>query len=324
MRADDSSPEFSIIITCFFEEQSIDEFHARLSAALETLQRSYEIILVNDGSTDSTLAKLDAIFERDPRVTTVIDLFKNAGQAAAITAGATHARGRAFIFIDSDLQLDPEELPSLVAEYDKGFDVVSGYRRNRQDSLLRRVPSRLANAAMRRVSNADLRDFGCTFWIIDGRLVRAFEIGPFQPIRLPYLIAGAGRCSEVPITHHARRYGRSGWTFAKLLTYYLDSLVAVSPRPFQWLSGVLLLLGACFVLRLVVNFFRPFFFFAAVTNGLLLNAIVLSFLIGVAVSAALGEYVVRSYFMLLRHPAYVIRRVRSRSHGVASVDSCVQ
>jgi hypothetical protein len=95
--------------------------------------------------------------------------------------------------MDSDLQLDPEDLPCLVAERDKGVDVVSGYRRDRQDSLFRTLPSRLANAAMRRVSKTNLRDFGCTFWIIDGRLVRGSKFDAFHPIRLPYLIASAGR-----------------------------------------------------------------------------------------------------------------------------------
>ena len=127
------APEFSAIITCYFEEKSIDEFHARLSRALESLGRTYEILFVNDGSTDKTFEKLEAIFERDPHVAAVLDLFKNSGQAAAMTAGFTHARGRHFIFMDSDLQLDPAELPRLVAKYDEGCDLVSGFRKNRKD-----------------------------------------------------------------------------------------------------------------------------------------------------------------------------------------------
>ena len=130
-------PEFSVLITCYFEERSIEEFHARLSEAMRALGRSYEIIFVNDGSTDRTFEKLSGIFDRDPSVSAILDMFRNAGQLAAITAALCESRGRALLLMDSDLQLAPEEIPLLVAEYDKGFDVVSGARVNRKDSWLR-------------------------------------------------------------------------------------------------------------------------------------------------------------------------------------------
>jgi glycosyltransferase involved in cell wall biosynthesis len=309
------SPDLSVVISCYFEERSIDEFHRRLSATLEKTGRSYEIVYVNDGSGDGTVRALEAIFERDPSVAAVIDLFRNAGQAAALTAGTTYARGERFVFMDSDLQLEPEDLPRLLAAYDDGADIVSGYRAQRRDPLSRRLPSRLANLAMRRVARADMRDFGCTFKVMNGRLVRGFDFGPYKPIRLPYLIAAAGRTREVPVSHHPRPYGRSGWTFSKLFAYWMDSLIGVSERPFQWLSGSLLLLGLAFAARVVVNLVWPFSLLAAVTNGLLLNVVLLSFLVGAGVSAAIGEYVLRSYFILLRHPAYVVRSVRSRQPG---------
>ncbi|HOH31537.1 MAG TPA: glycosyltransferase family 2 protein, partial [Candidatus Hydrogenedentes bacterium] len=174
------APEFSVLISCHFEENSIEEFHGRLSAALEALGRPYEIILVNDGSTDGTWRKLNALFDKDTHIRVILDLFKNAGQQAAVTAGMTEARGRAWVLMDSDLQLDPGELPLLVAEYDKGTDLVSGYRKNRKDSLWRILPSRLANVIMRRASGSTLRDFGCTFKIYNGDLLRAFRFGPYH------------------------------------------------------------------------------------------------------------------------------------------------
>ena len=125
------TPDLSIIVTCYFEEQSIDEFHARLSAAAQSTGCSYEIVMVNDGSTDGTWPKLLSLYESDPHVTTVVNLFRNAGQVAAMTAGINHARGQAFVFMDSDLQLDPEELPMLVATYQEGYDIVSGARKER-------------------------------------------------------------------------------------------------------------------------------------------------------------------------------------------------
>jgi glycosyltransferase involved in cell wall biosynthesis len=135
-------PEISAVITCYFEEVSIEEFHARLSSTLKSTGRAYEIIFVNDGSTDATFDKLKTIFNIDPRVTVIMDLFRNSGQAAAITAGLERARGDIILLMDSDLQLSPEELPLLLTEYDKGADIVTGYRKNRKDSLRRIIPSK--------------------------------------------------------------------------------------------------------------------------------------------------------------------------------------
>ena len=146
------SPEFSVIITCYYEEKSIEEFYTRLSGTLESTGRSYEIVFVNDGSTDKTFDRLQSIFDKDPHVRVIMDLFSNAGQGCAITAGITEARGRHFVFMDSDLQLDPEDFPLLLAEFDKGADIVTGWRKERHDSLSRVIPSKLANVIMRRVS----------------------------------------------------------------------------------------------------------------------------------------------------------------------------
>src|SRR5258708_180771 len=120
--------EFSVLITCYYEENSIDEFYGRLSTTLEKIGRPYEIIFVNDGSRDGTWQKIKTIFSKDCHVHAALDLSKNSGQLAAITAALSESRGPAIVLFDSDLQLRPEELPLLVAEYDKGFDLVTGYR----------------------------------------------------------------------------------------------------------------------------------------------------------------------------------------------------
>ncbi len=307
-----TEPEFSVVITCYFEEQSIDEFHARLRGALESLGRSYEILFVNDGSRDGTLERLEAIQAGDDRVYAVIDLMKNSGQAVAITAGCAHARGRNIVLLDSDLQLDPEELPRLVEEFDRGFDVVSGYREDRQDSPWRTIPSRFANWILRSVSETDLRDFGCTFKILDGRLIRAFQPGPTRPLKPPHVLGAAGRVSQVPVSHHPRPHGRSGWTFSKLFAYNLDNLVSLSQRPFQVLSAASFVVGLLLVLRIVVSLVAPQAFLSTVTNGLLLNAIVLALLVTVTVMCVVGEYVIRSHLILQGHPAYVIRTLNLR------------
>ncbi|MBL7648380.1 MAG: glycosyltransferase family 2 protein [Candidatus Hydrogenedentes bacterium] len=302
-----STPEFSVIITCYFEEKSIDEFYGKLSAALEGLNRSYEIIFVNDGSTDGTFSRLQAIFDRDPKVAAILDLFKNSGQAAAMTAGFLQARGDKFVFIDSDLQLDPGELPLLVAKYDAGFDIVSGCRTDRRDSLGRVLPSKIANMIMRRVSRSEFTDFGCTFKIFDARLILAFEYGPFKPWQPAYVIAQCQRCAEVPITHFPRKYGKSGWTFRKLFDYNMENLVGITTRPFQYLGTACFVLAALFVVRILLGWFLPFSVLAETTNGLILNAVIFGLLLTLAVLCLVGEFIVRNHNMLQRRPAYIVR-----------------
>ncbi|MBW2416626.1 MAG: glycosyltransferase family 2 protein [Deltaproteobacteria bacterium] len=307
-----AQPDFSIITTCYFEEQSIDEFYTRLRKTARSLGRSYEMVMVNDGSTDGTFARLKHFFDTDPNVTTVLDLYRNAGQVNAMTAGLTHARGKALVFIDSDLQLDPEDLPSLVEEFDKGYDIVTGYRKDRRDPLLRRIPSWLANIVMRRVARHSLRDFGCTFKIYDAELVRAFELGPFKPWVTAYIFSRAQSCKELPVAHHARKYGESGWTLRKLVSFYMDHMVGLSERPFQWMSALCLAFAFLFFLRIGFAWAVPINVLPEVTSGMILNAIAFGLLVTLAVLSAVGEYVMRSFLMAQKYPAYVIREIHEK------------
>jgi undecaprenyl-phosphate 4-deoxy-4-formamido-L-arabinose transferase len=304
--------EFSACITCYYEEKSIEEFYRRLSAALESLNRSYEIIFVNDGSRDGTWEKLKAIFARDPRVHAVVDLFKNSGQQAAQTVALNESRGKALVFIDSDLQLAPEELPRLVAEYDRGFDLVTGYRQNRKDSLFRIVPSRLANMIMRRASHSNVRDFGCTFKIFDAAPIRAFQYGPRLVLNMVEVISKIDRIAEVPVTHYPRRYGKSGWTFTKLMKYNMDNVVTLSERPFQVVGLLCLGVTVLMAVRILLYRWMPLPFLPSVTNGLLLNAIMIALLVNVALLSLAGEFVIRSFFQQKGTPLYVVRERVSR------------
>jgi len=301
-----------VIITCYFEENSIEEFYSRLSQTLASSERSYEIIFVNDGSTDKTFEKLKAIYERDPKVTTIVDLFRNVGQLVAMTAGITQARGKHFVFIDSDLQLDVEELPLLVAELDKGFDIVSGYRKDRKDSLMRKLSSKVANLIMRKVSGHNISDFGCTFKIYDGRLIRAFEFGLYKKFQTAYVYSRAKTCKEIPVTHRPRKYGKSGWTFKSLFSFLMDNLVGMSHRPFQWLSLICLFFTGLFSIRVLLACFVPFSILPEVTPGLILNVILLHLLIMLSVLAAIGEYTIRNHSTLQNYPLYIIREIHTK------------
>jgi len=299
--------DFSVIITCYFEEKSIEEFYTRLSSTLRESGVTYEIVFVNDGSTDGTFDKLKMIFEKDPNVTTIIDLLRNSGQLGAMTAGIANARGRHFVFMDSDLQLSPEELPLLLAEFAKGVDIVSGYRKDRKDPLARRVSSKVANLIMRKVSGHNITDFGCTFKIYNGKLIRAFQFGPFRKFQTAYVYSKARTTEEIPVTHKARKYGESGWTFLKLSSFLMDNVVGMSQRPFQLLSLLCLAGAGLFALRVVFAWLKPFSILPEITTGLILNVLIAHLLLTVAILSGIGEYVIRNFTYLQAYPVYIIR-----------------
>lgn len=300
-------PEISALITCYYEEKTIDEFYGKLSAALEKTGRSYEIIFVNDGSTDKTFEHLKAIYDRDPHVHCVMDLFRNAGQTAAVTAAIEAARGDIILSLDSDLQLDPGELPILLAEYDKGNDVVSGYRKDRKDSLLRQWPSVLANKIMRKASGTKFRDFGCTFKLYNAKVIRAFAYGPLNIFNPVTVISKCLRCVEVPVSHAPRKFGKSGWTFRKLWDYQMEQMVMVSEKPFQYLGTIAIILAGLFALRVLAGLVIPGKIMSEVTTGLLLNVLMIVFLVLLGCLCMIGEFSIRSFLSSRRVPKYIVR-----------------
>ena len=306
--------DFSVVISCYFEEKSIDIFYDRLSRTLKSTGRSYEIIFINDGSTDKTFEKLCNIFDADQHVTAVIDLFKNTGQANAKTPGVIIAEGKAMVFLDSDLQLDPEELPLLIEEYDKGYDIVTGYRKARNDSFFRKFPSKFANVIMRKASKTNLKDFGCTFKIYNLRLVQGFNFGPFKPWRSVPVIAQAGRISEIPVSHHARQFGQSGWSLRKLFDYNMENMVHLSERPFQILGVFCLFFAFLFGTRLFLETLFPIQILPRVTTGLLVNILIFGILSIISVLAVIGEFIIRNFIKLENHPSFIIREILTRKY----------
>jgi glycosyltransferase involved in cell wall biosynthesis len=268
----------SAVITCYYEEATIDEFHERLVTALRELGVPFEIIYVNDGSTDRTFAHLESIFER----------------------------------MDSDLQLDPAEIGKLWTEYQKGNDVVSGCREQRADSLSRKTPSRIANLIMRRASGAQMSDFGCTFKLYNAKLIRAFEFGPHRPFNPVAVISRASSCVEVPVSHYARKVGKSGWTFTKLWSYQMEHIVRLTNRPFQYLAGLCMLFAIMVLIRLVLSHVFEFQILATVTNGFILNVLVGSTLVLLAVLAVIGEFMIRVFDATHRDPLYIVKTKRMR------------
>ncbi|PWT80143.1 MAG: glycosyltransferase [Acidobacteria bacterium] len=198
-----SPPEVSVVVPLFNEEESIGLLQSELTAALKGL--AYEIIFVDDGSVDRTAERIEA--SPDVRV---VRFAKNSGQSAAIYAGLMASRGATVVIIDGDLQNDPADIPKLLAEIAHGADLVCGYRIKRQDTLVKRATSRIANAVRSRYTKDGVRDTGCTLKAIRRECVNALL--PFKGMHrfIPALIKAAGyRVVEIPVNHRPRRFGQS-------------------------------------------------------------------------------------------------------------------
>jgi dolichol-phosphate mannosyltransferase len=198
-----NAPAVSVIVPLFNEEENISILQAELRAALEGLD--YEIVFVDEGSLDCTVERI----ETAPNVR-LIRFEKNTGQSAALYAGLQAARGANAVLMDGDLQNDPADIPRLLAEIARGADLVCGYRINRQDTLVKRLTSRIANAVRSRFTKDGVRDTGCTLKAIRRECVSALV--PFKGMHrfIPALIKGAGyRVVEIPVNHRPRRFGQS-------------------------------------------------------------------------------------------------------------------
>lgn len=218
--------DLSVVIPVYNEEQSVGLVHSELTAALEPFGASYELIFVDDGSTDSTLDELLSICRQDPRAT-VIRFRRNYGQSAAIQAGFDHATGGVLVTLDGDLQNDPADIPALLAAISEGYDVVCGWRRRRRDRFLsRRLPSLTANWLIARITGIRIHDNGCT--------MRAYRREFAKKVRLysemhrflaPLLSLSGCRYKEVTVNHRPRRFGRSKYGLARIWSVALDLLV---------------------------------------------------------------------------------------------------
>ncbi len=308
----------SVVVPIFNEEENVAELHAELDGVLQRLGRRYEIVYVDDGSSDSSFPLLKAIAEQHPRVM-VIQLRRNFGQTAALAAGMENATGDVLIFMDGDLQNDPADIPRLLELMEQGdFDVVSGWRKNRKDAALnRKLPSRLANWLISWVSGVHLNDYGCT--------LKAYRRDVMENVRLygemhrfiPAYAAWAGaRIAELEVNHRARKYGTSKYGINRTVKVLLDLMTlkflsTYSTNPiylFGGMAAVCWLFG--FLSTAMAVYMRLFEDVRMNRNPMLLISVFL-FLAGLLfiTQGLLAELVTRTYFESQGKRTYVIRRV---------------
>lgn len=219
----ETTPELSLFLPVLDEEESLRPMHMKIAAALDALGKSAEVIYVDDGSTDKSLSILREIAAEDDRVR-VISLRRNYGQTAAMSAGIDAAKGNILIPMDADLQNDPADIARLLEKLDEGYDVVSGWRKNRQDKLIsRKIPSQIANRVISWIGGVKLHDYGCSLKAYRRDVIQDVKLYGEMHRFIPIYASWAGaRVTEIPVDHHARTMGKSKYGISRTIKVIFD------------------------------------------------------------------------------------------------------
>jgi undecaprenyl-phosphate 4-deoxy-4-formamido-L-arabinose transferase len=310
------NPYLSIVIPVYNEAGNLENLYSRLITVLDKYGKSYEIILINDGSRDGTEAILNDLHKRRPDHIRIVHFNGNFGQHMAITAGFERARGEVIITLDADLQNPPEEIPNLVAAIETGHDYVGSIRKKRQDSWFRRHASRLNNSIRARITGIVMTDQGCMLRAYKRHVVDAVVSSRESSIYIPALAYSyASSPTEIEVEHSSREAGESKYNLYKLLRLNFDLMTGFSLVPLQMftLFGIIVsMLSSVFVVYL---FFRRIFIGPEAEGMFTLFAIVY-FLFGVTLMGLgiVGEYIGRIYKDVRQRPFFIVRDVVEKNN----------
>lgn len=316
MNASMDEPQLSVVIPVYNEEPGLAALFERLYDALDALRISYEVIFINDGSRDRSVALLRQQFERRPDVTVVILFNANFGQHVAIMAGFERARGHRVVTLDADLQNPPEEIGKLLAKMDEGYDYVGGVRQERKDTWFRRNASRLLNAMRERTTHIRMTDQGCMLRAYGRGVVDAVnqchEINTFVPA-LAYTFAA--NPTEVEVDHAERSAGETKYSLYRLMRLNFDLVTGFSLAPLQIFSFLGVLFGIGSIAVIVIQLLRRVFLGASAEGVFDSQVAAFEFLAAGLILMGiglLGEYIGRIYQQVLRRPRYLISAVLER------------
>ena len=313
-------PDLSVIVLVYNEVDSVEPLHRELMGVLESLGRTFEVLYIDDGSRDGSTERLGNIAVRDARVH-VVSFRRNFGQTAAVQAGIDHSQGDILIFLDGDMQNDPHDIPHLLEKIDEGYDVVSGWRRDRKDDMTRVIPSRIANWIIARVTGVHISDFGCTLKGYRREVIQDVklygEMHRFIPV---YASMVGARITELPVHHRPRTYGKSKYSLARTSRVALDLITvkllgSYSTKPMYFFGFAAFALWALAVVLAAIVVFEKFFppHVYVHQNPLLLLSI-LSVIVGVQfiLMGLLAELSIRTYHESQSKPTYVVREITER------------
>jgi glycosyltransferase involved in cell wall biosynthesis len=308
----------SLIIPVFNEQDNLPLLFEAIYKVMTSLNQSWEVILVDDGSQDDSLSVLKEYAQKDSRHIRVISFRRNFGQTAAIAAGLDYAQGEIIVLLDADMQNDPADIPMMLSKLDEGYDLVSGWRKSRKDNALtRNFPSMIANWIISQVTGVHLHDYGCTLKAYRRDVLEGFrlygEMHRFIPV---YANSVGAKITEMPVNHYPRKFGKTKYGLERTAKVILDLftvkfLVSYASKPiylFGGAGGFLMVVSAIIIFYLFV---RRLFFMVAIASSPLLQMSAMFFILGFQ-SILLGliaELLVRTYHESQRKPTYTIRSI---------------
>ncbi len=307
----------SVVIPVYNEKQSLTYLYESLKAVLPKIGKSYEVILIDDGSTDGSFLELKKIHEKNNNYK-IIRFRKNFGQTPAMSAGFDYARGEVVITLDADLQNDPADIPLLLKKIEEGYDIVSGWRVNRQDKTIsRKLPSVIANWLIARLTRVYIHDYGCTLKAYTRDIVKNIELYGEMHRYIPAVASWMGiNVAEVKVNHRSRKFGKSKYGISRTIRVILDIitikyLLSYSQKPIQIFGLLGLFTGsACFVITLYLIIMRLFFERSLADRPLLTLSIFMIFMgVQLITMGILAELIMRTYHEASEKPTYAVRDI---------------
>lgn len=307
----------SVVVPLCNEEENIGQLYRELDAVLAGLQRDYEIVFVDDGSTDKTVALCRELAANDSHVR-LVTFRRNYGQSAAMQAGIDHARCDVIVTLDGDLQNDPTDIPAMLAKIDEGYDLVHGWRKERQDTWLdRKLPSQIANWLISKVTGFEIHDLGCTLKAIRREVAQELELYGEMHRFIPILAHARGaKCVEVETHHRARQFGQTKYGISRTFRVLLDLitvkfLIDYSASPMKFFGGIGLISGALGVVSAIGAIaFSWIGGFDGIASSLTLATILSAvFSVQFLSLGLLGEVAARIYLSQPGHSTYTVREV---------------
>lgn len=309
--------ELSLVVPVYNEEENLPLLHEAIQQALTSIGKAWEVIFVDDGSRDKSLSVLETLVRQDPEHVRVVVFRRNFGQTAAITAGVDYALGDTIILLDADMQNDPADIPLLLAKLDEGYDLVSGWRKDRQDNrFTRTLPSNLANGLISQVTGVHLHDYGCTLKAYRRDALEGFRLYGEMHRFIPVFAHSVGaRITEIPVRHHPRKFGVAKYGLERTVKVLLDLftvkfLLDYSHKPMRLFGGTGMLLITSSAILLFYLFFRRFFEGVAVLGSPLFQLGVMFFILGFQsiLMGLIAELLARTYHESQSKTTYTVRK----------------
>ena len=312
----------SLVVPVYNEEENLQLLFKAVKKVLKPMSRPWEMVLVDDGSVDGSPRILEELARKDPEHIRAIFFRRNFGQTAAISAGIDYAQGEVVVLLDADMQNDPADIPMMLKKLDEGYDVVSGWRKERKDAFLTRtLPSRIANRLISWVTHVRLHDYGCTLKAYRRDVLVGFrlygEMHRFIPV---YAYANGARIVEVPVHHHPRKYGETKYGLERTVKVILDLftvrfLLSYSHKPIYLFGGAgigLMLISAATLAFLMI---RRLFFAISPFNSPFFQVSAMLFILGFQsiLMGLIAEMLVRTYHESQRKTTYTVRRVMNNT-----------